>query len=355
MRIDPTPPAPSSASSGRLHLLGPNGIRIASTTRPQAAPDRADGITQSPPSTAFGYRVARVRHSEVRDGTLFLPARADGYLNLAPTDHLHVRHVTPPDEWMTVLRDVSPKSDDHGFLELVWEAGDAWITGHRWTLYEMLHERFIDDEILSELQGPHPRSEGHMCSTKVPGQFQCLCRRKLESWRGGPCQLITTTQWELYRRTGYFGRPFWIIQGERGGHKFTFTESEKEMWRRAATPGDPPALGELSYAPFDGRVVRQIERHNRLKSLGVTLGEFKRLMGSQYDQHKARLAKELRTEYVKWFDESLLDVNDAFIHAARKGDMDDERKTSVDWDHVDDVATGHYLETGELLSPSQIK
>ena len=86
-----------------------------------------------------------------------------------------IHHQTPPNEWVEELRAISPKSDEHGFLDLVWEPGDPWVPGQRWVIYQMLHHQFADWAVVRELEGPHPRSEGHMCSVKVPKQFCPKC------------------------------------------------------------------------------------------------------------------------------------------------------------------------------------
>jgi hypothetical protein len=264
----------------------------------------------------------------------------------------------PPREWIEELRRLSPKSDEVGWLYLAWEPGDPWIHGQRWVLYEMLHEKFVDDDILDELRGPHPRSAGHMCtsSVKVPTQFQCHCRLKRECWVGGPCSLITLAEWKMWRRTGghYYAKPFWIIQGQHGGHKWHFNKFEQILCRQANLKDTPPALSALPYAPFDRRVTQQIVRHNRLMQLDATLSEYKRIMGAGYGRYKHALERDMRREYIGYLEEQMRESQDLFISAARKGEMDDRPKTTVDWDRVEPVATQHYIDTGNVLHPSQV-
>src|SRR5581483_4573362 len=68
---------------------------------------------------------------------------------------------TPPAEWVVALRELSPVSDDRGWLELVWEPGDPWRPEQRWELWEMIHPSVIDPDELRELRGPSPRMHGH--------------------------------------------------------------------------------------------------------------------------------------------------------------------------------------------------
>lgn len=280
--------------------------------------------------------------------------RPEGYLPLRATDHVFYRSREPDPQWVERLRALSPVSDEFSWLLLVWEPGEPWIPGQRWTLYEMTHPKWVANAVLEELQGPHPRSEGHMCHERTPTQFQCLCRRKLNAWRGGPCELITRTQYELFRATGYYGELFWIVQGDKGGHKAAFNEAEEEMLRLAGLPSEPPALGDLPFAEPDGRLWHQLTQHNRLRQLGMTLDEYRVAMGPEYRLHKERLARNLRAEYVKWFEGQLLEENDLFIRAAQKGDFEQERPTSVNWEKVEEASTAHYIETGHVLHPSEV-
>jgi hypothetical protein len=284
-----------------------------------------------------------------------VPARKDPTLHRVEDVFIHDREA--PEDWTRDLRSWSPQSDEHGFLSLVWEPGDPWIPAQRWALYEMLHPRNVDIDILEELEGPHPRSEGHMCtaSARVPKQYQCLCRRKLETWRGGPCIMITLTQWNLFRRTGYYGVPFWVIQGSQGGHQFQFGEHEQKLLRLRGLPSEAPRPGMLEYAPYDSRVAKKVQRHNKLVLMGKTLGEFKKMMGKDYDAYRETLARELRTEVVEHLETQMQEAAELFIRAADKGEMDDQRRTTIDYDRLSEQATAHFIETGQVLHHTQVK
>lgn len=283
-----------------------------------------------------------------------------------------------PAEWTQRLRDISPVSDIMGWLELVWEPGDPWIPSQRWTIYEMLHPDVIAaDEAeedrdkgerteLEELYGPHPRSEGHICTSvpqsswavKFARNFQpCLCRRKLEAWRRGACTQVTLTQWKLFRRTGYVGRPFWVIQGSNGGHKYGFTHEEQMMLEESGYKGvlEPPGPGVMEYAPFDERVVKHITRFNRLWAFRNQLGEYRRTMGENYAQYRATVDRELRRQLVDHLAEQMKEPTELFLRAAKAGEMDKKRRTSVDYERLEDASTRHYIETGQILHHSAIK
>ncbi len=265
-----------------------------------------------------------------------------------------------PAEWTERLREISPVSDERGWLELVWEAGDPWRPAQRWTLYEMIHRSVVDLDEVKELEGPHPRSEGHAC-TSVPMSAwaarpaadyrPCLCRRKTESWRKGPCVMATLTQWKLYRRTGYVGRPFWIIQGSGGGHKHSFTEEEKIILEAENYPTDPPATGSLSYAPFDARVIRQMTRFNRLWQFQNNLEEYREAMGPGYAAYRAEAEKEFRRQFLAHVTEQLTDVGAGIASISTELDL---RRTDSDYERIFDQSAQHFLETGNTLHKSRV-
>lgn len=305
------------------------------------------------------------------------PARAgDGFKDVTDrwcTEHGFIHDRPVPQEWTDLLRTISPISDEHGWLALTWEAGDPWVECQRYSIYEMVHikhlkadfERLLargeagadDDPRLVELTGPHPRSEGHMCSVHVPDQFQCLCPRKKEAWRSGPCDLITLTQWKLFRQYGmkYFPNPCWIIEGEKGGHQWAFNENERELLALSDLPTEPPVPGSLPYAPFDNRVIEQLMERNRLRQSGLSAEEYRRAMGeSGYEKYRVANARAMRKRYLKYLDDQLAEENDLFITAARKGEMDDEQKTDIDFDRLAEAAEAEYVESGRVMDASEV-
>jgi hypothetical protein len=276
-----------------------------------------------------------------------------------------VHDQVPPAEWLAQLRDVSPESTAHGFLDLVWESGDPWAAGQRWALYEYILPEFADIDILAELRGPHPRSSGHICTsvplsawaTKPPASYRpCLCREKTEAWRKGPAYLITLTQYRIFHRTGYVARPFWYIQGAKGGHKAFFTQEEERMMLEAGLPSDPPGVGELAYAPFDQRVLRQIVRHNRLQQVAGDLRVYRKQMGPDYAKTRATAEREMRKQLVDWLADGFLgEDEDLYRRMAADDDITDEMpRTEFDIERVEDEILETYIETGRAPDPATL-
>ena len=276
-----------------------------------------------------------------------------------------VHDEAPPADWVAQLREISPVSHVHGFLDLVWEPGDPWAPGQRWMLYEYILPEFADLDILEELRGPHPRSSGHLCTSvpvsewavRPPASYRpCLCRNKEEAWRKGPAYLVTLTQYHIFRRTGYVARPFWCIQGAIGGHKAFFTREEKRLLADANLPADPPGVGELAYAPFDARVLRQIVRHNRLKKVAGDLRVYRKQMGEGYQHYREEAEREMRKQLVDWLSSGFLgEEEDVIRRMAADDDVTDEmQRTDFDIESVEDEALETYVNTGRMPDPETL-
>lgn len=277
--------------------------------------------------------------------------------------YYHEREPRP--EWVAALRDVSPITELHGTLDLVWEPGDPWTPGQRWTLYEMIPWEQARYELVLALRGPNPRLTGHMCTARsVPGQFACLCKVKLEGWRNedGEPSDVTLTQWKLFQRTGKVGRLFWVIQGDRGGHKAFLTTEEKKFLAAAGKATEMPGIGTLPYADFDTRVVDHVVRFNRMRQAGLGIQAYRRRMGRGYKLHQQQAERQLRADLVTWLDEQMADnsdgpsTNELFLDAANTREMDAHApRTDVDWEKVGEEGIAAYVETGQLLHPSKVK
>lgn len=188
---------------------------------------------------------------------------------------------TPREEWERQLWTIAPPNHHLTWLKLVWEPGDAWEPVERWMIYQMRSPQMMlrphprtgrvsekAKDILRELQGPDPRSRGHYCATGW-----CACVMKANRWRGGLCKETDYAQWRLFQRTGHFGKRWWTIQGDAGGHRHRLDETESRvlriMTRGAVT--DTPAPGDLPYAEWDQRVFMKVAQLDRVRMWkGVT-------------------------------------------------------------------------------------
>lgn len=225
-------------------------------------------------------------------------------------------------------------------------------------------EDAVHPALLAELQGPHPRTYGHICTSvpvhqwrgRAPQDYQpCLCRHKTESWRRGPCLTVTLTQWKLYQRTGLVGFPFWVIQGERGGHKFHFTKQESLLLEHEGYPPVPPPPGLLPYAEFDGRVVRQILRFNRLLKHRNSIRLYRATMSRDgYAKVMDEEERALRVELVAHLKDQMQEANEFFIRGVKKGEHLNLPTSDVNYDRLAEESEAHYVEHGTVLHESAV-
>lgn len=77
-------------------------------------------------------------------------------------------------------------------------------------------------------------------------------------------EMVDQPAWDLYEQTGRYGRSYWVVQGEHGGHKRRFSNVEKQLARLHGKRLEPPAPGDLPYAPVDRRVFDKLAPYDQL-------------------------------------------------------------------------------------------
>lgn len=219
-----------------------------------------------------------------------------------------------PAAWLERLAAVSPKSEGLAWLHPVWVAGETpEIDGQvynapveRWVLYQIQPIQYVAPAALRELQGPHPRSTGQWRPYRRDDGTMGA------AWFGGPCKQVTRQQWELYRETGGFALPWWVIQGDKGGHRVALNPAERLLyaaeWGVDPADVDVPRMGALPYADFDERVIDAIQQHDHLAQFGGMAG-----VGSRYGDFlmRAMAAKEEQAR-AKAYDDVYVATADEF-------------------------------------------
>lgn len=199
-----------------------------------------------------------------------------------------------PPEWEALLRSISPVSTVVPWLSIWWhphvresEPGKGdWHDGGRWLLHECVPFDMLDDrEKLSLL----PMFLGPPACRLSPGAAYA---RRLR---------VNDYQYQMFRSHRVYARQLWIIQGTQGGHPTVYQEPERKLLKLRNLPTDPPALGELPYAPLDNRVIRQMLHRNRLIQFGNDLHAW-RMSGTHaaYDRDWAEEQRQYRIAYLDW-------------------------------------------------------
>ncbi len=178
----------------------------------------------------------------------------------------------PPAEWQRQLEDIIPRGEVVSWLWVAWVPGEPADPVQRWVLYEATPAARVSDYFREAIQG---LGEAHKDGDVLTSEQL----RILDFWHREKALL----------------EPFWVIQGERGGHKYRFTETEKSRLRLHGLPDDPPVPGALPYAPFDQRVLRQIRAWHALRHAYANIREMNK-------SRRIRAEKEFRRELLGWLE-----------------------------------------------------
>ena len=236
-----------------------------------------------------------------------------------------------PSEWREQLAQFTPPSDRVPYLWLDWFAGESYERVQRWALWEIkpwavvkslieleLRASFPDrvsftQEIWNALNGPNPRDLGHWGEVVRWTNHE---PNTVKVWKTDA--LVTLDQYRIHKQTHGLPQLYWIIQGEKGGHRLRFTQREEMMLKTAGVRNpEPPLPGDLAYAPFDNRVLDQLAKRDRVRQWQ---GNFSRAWDSRYANQQGatelrgaeeRLAKEeARADLLEWLKDQVEEVAD---------------------------------------------
>lgn len=195
-----------------------------------------------------------------------------------------------PEDWMLALRQVSPVTTLHSYLIPYW-----YRAGQRWVLYDAKPRCLIEDD---ELQG------GLITGQELLAALEGPPPRMLESWQ--VCPFVSDVQHELYRLHKVYARPFWVMQGESGGHQVQFDPWQANLLSVKGLPTEPPAIGSLQPCPFDNRVIHQLQRLNRLHQLGNDLERLKDSALPEYAQMETdRIQRDIRDAEMQFIEQQI--------------------------------------------------
>jgi hypothetical protein len=253
---------------------------------------------------------------------------------------------TPPEAWVRTLQTIAPPSEHLSWLKLVWEPGEAWQPIGRWMLWHMrprkvlfpAHDEGLYADLRRELEGPHPRSQGHWCA---PGW--CQCAKQKRAWVGGPCAMIDRLTWELYRETGCYGQRWWTIQGTKGGHRHKLTATEQRVFHLATGTKTTPAPGDLPYAEFDQRTVRAVLSFDKVR-MWTRVSDFATRHADQLDAEEQAEAEAANRALAQWIDAQVEEGWDAFGSPFRRALTAADRRVQTT-DRTDYEAAEHTLVT----------
>lgn len=196
--------------------------------------------------------------------------------------------------WQDRLNSLFPPNTEISHLRIHWEPGFEWEPLGRWMLYQMLPPERVPVIVLPMLEGPDPRN------------FTRYDPVKKEVIRHPDAPLISRQQWQMYRDTGgYFGMPYWVVQGNNGGNKVRFTKVEKMVARIKGHPtGEPPQIGSLPYAPVDERVIEKVVELDQMRTYNLLI-DFAHRAPEMLDEDEERGANEARERLWNWIEDQV--------------------------------------------------
>lgn len=253
---------------------------------------------------------------------------------------MFVRSRETPAEWERALREISPITNVSSHLIFKWEfvvgkVKGTWVDRSRWVLYEVQPEWAIPPELRRMLRDTPPRL--------LPEGRAHARRMFVDDWSH-----------EFYRQHHGFARPFWVIQGRSGGVPAGFSYREQSILKALGEPTDPPPVGALPYAPFDGRVVAQILYRDRLLQNDMRLEAIadERKLAFEAHAEVAEGERRFRREFVDWYKGTLAPNADFLTWYTRRTEADmalrkgtrAENRAAADFEDI-------YVDTGHLPLP----
>jgi len=210
-------------------------------------------------------------------------------LRKAPVNFMWTRDVPPA--WQARLDQIFPPNDRISWLKLVWVAADEVLVRRpngfdevkvdavqRWVVFQMTRQ--VPSSVRSFLEGPPP----HPKRNQIP---------------------VMREQWDLYRDFKCYAQPYWIVQGERGGHKRRFTKHEQKLLKAQRLPTEPPEAGSKDprwgYAPFDERVMNKLIAFDHVQFWNRAI-EYDERGADQLEAEERQAAQDCRGWLLTWLE-----------------------------------------------------
>lgn len=243
-------------------------------------------------------------------------------------------HVQPPADWETALRAISPKTDHHSWLFFYW-----YRAKERWVLYDgvprslilpdqQLGVGFTGRDFFRAVDGAPPRD--------LP--------------KGQSTPFVSDAQHEMARVYGVYARPFWVLEGERGGHQYAYSPDQKEFLIQCGRSDRPPEIGSAPACPFDGRVIDQLQRLNRLYALNGNIDRLRASGSSEAAEiQRAINDREIRDVSLKMLEQQLGETVEMVRTLGGRKDAEGMTINAAGQAALAAEALAAYVETGDFI------
>ncbi len=221
-----------------------------------------------------------------------------------------------PEDWMVLLREVSPVTVLHSWLLPYW-----YRAGGRWVLYDALPDCLIPDD------------ETQLGSALTGKEFFAIMRgirpSEREDFKDTVSQPISDVQHEMYRLHHVFARPFWVLQGENGGHQVNFSPDQATHLISTGRSSVPPKIGELPPCPFDARAATQLQHLNRLHQMEDSMDRLRQSGTKEWaDAESQRMQREVREHEMRFIEQQMtpiVDMTMSLVHGANSRSEHDDQ------------------------------
>jgi hypothetical protein len=242
------------------------------------------------------------------------------------TKELFVWKRDVPESWQRQLAELAPRVQSLSWLKIVWIAGTPDDPIQRFVIFQMTQRDKIPATVLDMLTGPPPGKD-----------------HRIDLMR---------EQWDLFRETGCYGQPFWIIQGKHGGHKRHFNRIEQMTMKMHGRPQYPPVAGSLPYAPFDQRVIEKIAPLDRAQfwERGIAFCEGEEWKASELTEIEQQEAlAEFQGRLWDWLESQADAALDSVLTLQNSDALVNDIPTSPDVPYLDsETAKQHFITHPEV-------
>lgn len=221
------------------------------------------------------------------------------------TDSWHGVSTLVPPGWEAMLRAVSPISEKFSHLRFYW-----YRTKLRWILYDCVPRVLIKN---NEAQG------APISGKELIDALEGKPPRELEDWQQTP--YISDVQHEFYRLYKVHARPFWVLQGEQGGHQVKFSPWQQNVLNSKHLPSEPPVIGSLPACPFDNRVVVKLNHLNRLHRFQDRLDRLEKSASLEFAERESeKIQEEIRRAEAAFIESQVTPLVEMSSSLAKKSD-----------------------------------
>lgn len=208
--------------------------------------------------------------------------------------------------WEAELRQISPVSPVHSHLRAYW-----YRAGQRWVLYDVLPiEAIVDDaDTGSGLTGLDLK---RLMAGKRPSE--------LSEWVP-----ISDVQHAMWQKWHGYARPFWVLQGNAGGHQVNFSPAQSSALLRMGLPSAPPRVGELPPCPFDNRAIHQLQHLNRLHQYEDSIERLRRSGSPEFAAaEQDRIEREVREAEIRFVEQQVRPLVDMAGSISQRSELESE-------------------------------